>query len=159
MTQSSKEQLVAAYKAGGEALAKAVLGLSEAELLHHRLPEKWSVKQIAVHLADAELAVSFRVRNILSEKDPAIQPFEQDNWTDSLNYEALDLAAALERFRLLRTANSELLERIGDAEWERTGAHPENGLITLEQLIAGQINHLQGHLDQIQASIEDYRSR
>ncbi|MEK8132057.1 DinB family protein [Paenibacillus filicis] len=159
MTQLSKEQLVATYKAGGEALAQAVQGLSEAELLHHRLPEKWSIKQIAVHLADAELAVSFRVRNILSEKAPAIQPFEQDNWTDSLNYEALDLAAALERFRLLRAANSELLEQIKDEAWERTGAHPENGLITLAQVIAGQINHLQGHLDQIQTALTDYRSR
>ncbi|KQO18453.1 DinB family protein [Paenibacillus sp. Leaf72] len=153
------QQLIANYRSGGEALAEAVRGLNEGELLHHRLPEKWSIKQIAIHLADAELAVSFRVRNILSENSPPLQVFEQDNWTNTLDYEALDLEAALQRFQLLRAANSELLERLNEEAWTRTGEHPENGLITLEGLIAGQIAHLQGHIEQIDVSLQDYRSR
>jgi hypothetical protein len=159
MTDINSKALIADYTAGGEALARSVKGLSEAVLLHHRLPEKWSIKQIAIHLADAELAVSFRVRNILAEQAPNIQPFEQDNWTQALDYENLDLAAALERFRLLRAANGELLSRIDDDAWQRTANHPEAGLITLAQVINGQIGHLDGHLEQIQASLADYRSR
>lgn len=159
MSNSAYSQLIKDYRAGADSLYEAVSGLSGGELLHHRLPEKWSIHQIAVHLADAELAASFRIRNIISDEETVIQPFDQDKWTDHLDYEQQDLALALERFRQLRAANGNLLDKLTDAGWQRSAIHPEVGELTLERLIRGQITHVADHIDQIAASLNDFRSR
>jgi uncharacterized damage-inducible protein DinB len=65
-------------------------------LLHHALcaltPEqveapiaagKWSPREIVAHLADCELAFSFRLRQTLAAMDghaAELQPFDQDLW-------------------------------------------------------------------------------
>ena len=43
-------------------------------------PGKWTARQILCHLADCEIAFSFRLRQALAEPNHVIQPFDQDEW-------------------------------------------------------------------------------
>ena len=40
-------------------------------------PGKWTGKQILAHLADAEMGVGFRIRQVLAEDNHRIQPFDE----------------------------------------------------------------------------------
>ncbi len=53
-------------------------------------PGKWSPREIACHLADCELAFSFRLRQSLAEDGHVMQPFDQDRW--AANYPAYEAA-------------------------------------------------------------------
>jgi hypothetical protein len=51
----------------------------------------------------------------------------------------------------LRHANFTLLQRLPAEIWERTGLHSENGVMTLYDVFLRQLNHIQGHIQQIEA--------
>ncbi|HEY7512021.1 MAG TPA: hypothetical protein VIG50_17305, partial [Vicinamibacteria bacterium] len=57
-----------------EALARK---LGEARLSRSWGEGKWTGKQILAHLADAEVGVGFRVRQVLAEDNHRIQPFDE----------------------------------------------------------------------------------
>src|SRR5260221_8208452 len=60
-----------------EALARR---LGDAGLSRSWGPGKWTGKQILAHLADAELAIGFRTRQVLAQDNHTIQPFDQSAW-------------------------------------------------------------------------------
>src|SRR4051794_39451301 len=43
-------------------------------------PGKWSGQQIIAHLADAEVGIGFRTRQVLAEDGHKIQPFDESAW-------------------------------------------------------------------------------
>ena len=60
-------------------------------------PGKWSIREIAAHLADCEIAFSFRLRQTLSQEHALISPFDQEAW--ATRYTAYDLDSALSDFK------------------------------------------------------------
>ncbi|MDB5083157.1 MAG: hypothetical protein JWN30_43 [Bacilli bacterium] len=153
MSSTAHQELLQRFEQGVEALEQAIQGLTEEQLLFHKAAGKWSIKQIAIHVADTELAISFRLRNILSVDRPPVQPFDQDKWTEGLHYEQQDLATALSYFKILRQGNVALLQSISDSDWQRVGVHPSMGDVTLESLVQLYTKHVYNHVEQIKQSL------
>jgi hypothetical protein len=105
---------------------------------------KWTGKQILAHLADAELAIGFRVRQVLSQEGHHIQPFDESAW--ARRYVDVDHEAALESFQALRRWNLSLVRNLTPDDLNREAFHPERGpetLGTILRLLAGHdLNHL-----------------
>lgn len=118
--------------------------LGERGLANSYGPGKWTGKQILAHLADAELAIAFRIRQVLAEDGHRIQPFDEASW--ARRYENVDHEAALASFLALRRWNLSLLRTLGPADLDRVAFHPERGeetLGTIVRLLAGHdFNHL-----------------
>src|SRR5689334_22302117 len=57
-------------------------------------PGKSSARAIFSRIADAEIAIGFRVRQALAEEDHRIQPFDQDLWARWYGVAEADLAIA-----------------------------------------------------------------
>lgn len=112
--------------------------------------EGWSPAEVATHLADTEVVTGWRVRQILAEREPEIQPYDQEKWGAELHYNQRDLGIALESFAAARRANLEILRLPSDAEWERAFRHLEYGRLTLRQKIRHISDHDLAHLRQIQ---------
>ncbi len=51
---------------------------SKEQLINRPAPDKWSVAEVAAHLGDAEIAMSWRIRQILSTNAVPIQAYDQD---------------------------------------------------------------------------------
>ncbi len=123
------------------AIAKA---LGRAGLKRTYAPGKWTAAQVLAHLADCELAFGFRVRQIISEPETAIQPFDQDQW--ARHYDQVDGLQAASTFKAVRDWNLALFRRLGRDDLEKTARHPERGpesAGTVIRIIAGHtLNHL-----------------
>ncbi len=112
---------------------------------------KWNPRQIVAHMADCEIAFSFRLRQVLASPtgSPALlQPFDQDAWAE--HYSGYYLPSALELFRSLRVWNVKLLGILSEAELERTGHHPERGGLTFYNILETVAGHDLNHLVQLQ---------
>jgi uncharacterized damage-inducible protein DinB len=114
-------------------------------------PGKWSIREIAAHLADCELVFSFRLRQTLAEDGPVIQPFDQDVW--ARRYASYDLPAGLELFRAARGWNLQLIGGLGGADLARTMTHPERGTMTFQTVIETMAGHDLNHLGQVQGYV------
>ena len=111
--------------------------------------EGWSASEIAAHLADIEVVLGWRIRQVLSEDEPALQPFDQNDWAAALRYGERDLEVALNAYAAQRAANVEILAGISEEGWERRFKHPEFGPASLRTLVRHISDHDLAHLAQI----------
>ncbi len=111
--------------------------------------EGWSASEIAAHLADIEVVLGWRIRQVLSEDEPALQPFDQNDWAAALRYGERDLEVALNAYAAQRAANVEILAGISEEGWERRFRHPEFGPASLRTLVRHISDHDLAHLAQI----------
>ena len=89
-----------------------------------------------------------RIKLILTEEHPTLRPYDQDAWAVTPDYSA-PIEVSLTLLRGLHSRWALLFESFGEAEWARTGFHPENGVVSLDQLLRDYAAHGKGHLDQI----------
>lgn len=109
----------------------------------------WTPHEIAAHLADIEVVLGWRIREVLAEDEPMLQPFDQDIWAKTLNYSGRELATSLATYAANRQSNLELLRAAGDAGLQRGYRHPEFGNRPLRILIEHIADHDVAHLKQI----------
>ena len=80
-------------------------------------PEKWSIVEIVAHLADAELAMGWRLRNMLANPGVALTWWDEAAWAERLGYAQQDASLSAGVFRALRESNLRLLESVPRARW------------------------------------------
>src|SRR5687768_14746128 len=70
------------------ALKEVIKNFSEAQLETPYRPGGWTVRQVVNHMADSHMNAFIRFKLALTEENPTIKPYEQDQWanlSDSLN--------------------------------------------------------------------------
>jgi len=129
------------------ALASALAAMSPDKASAPIAPGKWSPAQIVSHLADCEIAFAWRLRQIVAEDSPLLQPFDQDKW--AATYGGISAASALETFSALRAWNLLLIRKALPAAAERAGNHPERGRVTFQTIVETMAGHDLNHLAQL----------
>lgn len=131
-----------------ERLRALAASLSGAQLNHTPTPGKWSIREILAHLADCEIAFSFRLRQALAEEHHVIQPFDQERW--ATRYDAYDAASALALFEALRNWNLRYLTSVTESDRHQPITHPERGTMTFWTIVETMAGHDINHLQQIE---------
>ena len=129
-------------------LDQLISPLSETQIDRAPAPGKWSIREIAAHLADCEIVFSFRLRQTLSENHSQIQPFDQGIWAE--RYAAYDFASAMMLFQAARNWNLKLLATVSDEDHRRLTTHPERGTITFWTIVETMAGHDINHLRQVE---------
>jgi DinB superfamily len=145
------------FRRGGELLAMSTTGAAGSELDFKPAADKWCVRQIVCHLADSEVVGVMRIRQMAAEENPTLQAFNGELWADHLDYGRRKISQALEIFRKLRAENHELLKALPEDAFARTGVHTESGPLTLLDLVKGNAEHVEEHVQQIQRTRAAYR--
>lgn len=114
-------------------------------------PGKWTAAQVLSHLADAEMAFGFRVRQIVSEPQLPIQPFDENLW--SRHYAAMDGFEAARAFHALRAWNLTLFRLLNADDLASKAAHPERGPESAETVIRIIAGHTLNHLAQLETIV------
>ena len=129
------------------ALASGLAAISPERLSVPTAPGKWSPAEIVSHLADCEIAFGWRLRQILAEDLPLLQPFDQEKWAAS--YGGIAAQSALETFTALRAWNLQLIRKSLPGAANRAGHHPERGHITFKTTVETMAGHDLNHLGQL----------
>jgi len=128
-----------------------IKGISDAKLTERPVLDKWSVCEIIAHLAEDELATSWRYRQMIENNGCVLASFDQDQWARLGDYRSWKPGEALDMFRLLRKANLRMLTNLTEDEWERYGVHAERGRISVRDLAHHMAGHDMNHVDQIRS--------
>jgi uncharacterized damage-inducible protein DinB len=127
-------------------LAKVLDGLSDEQMNARPAPGKWCVREIVAHLADCEIAWSWRLRYSYGAEQPVMQPFDQDAWAKV--YDAYSMAEAWGCFKALRAWNVAMIGALTESERRKVIQHPERGeetVWTIVEIMAGHdLHHLAG---------------
>ena len=139
---------LAALEANSKRVETVARRLGEAGLSRSYGPGKWTGKQILAHLADAEIGIAFRIRQVLSEDNHRIQPWDEGSW--ARRYTDVDVESALGSYLASRRWNLSLLRGLSPADLEREAFHPERGPETLGTIVRVLAGHDLNHLAQLE---------
>ncbi len=128
---------------------EAIQGLSDDELRHRPSPDDWSALEICCHLRDAAQEEGVRVRRLVEEEGPALEPYDQEVWARERNYQGDDIRRVRTALRAFWGGLAYLLEGLTDEQWERAGTHPEWGAVTVRSRAEREVEHAQAHLEQL----------
>jgi len=131
-------------------LARLIDGVSALRLGYRPAPDKWSIVEILAHLAEDEIASSWRYRQMIEHDGEILPGFDQALWARLGNYGMWNVSEALELFRLLREANLRMLGTLLPEQWECSGNHVERGKLTVRELARHMAAHDINHIKQIE---------
>ena len=130
-------------------LQKLVARLDKKHLSRRPAPGKWSIQEVLAHLADAEIVLSWRLRQIVTQDGVSIQAYDQDLWANAFQYSKRDPKQSLAMFRTLRESNVAILKSLPKEKWNNHGMHSERGKETVAHLLRMIAGHDLNHMKQI----------
>lgn len=129
--------------------------LSPEELQKKYAPGKWTVKQILVHLADAESVLHERIKRTIAEPGQVLWAFNQDLWCAKIDYESFPLSISKQLFLANRESIIYLASKFYDSLGANQYTHSVVGIRTLKEEFDKVPFHNQAHLNQIMQAINN----
>lgn len=116
---------------------------SEREGNFRYAPDKWSVKEIVGHVADAERIFAYRALRIARADTTPLAGFEQDDYVRSAAFGARSLQDLTAEFDSVRGSSLSLFRSLSDEAWLRRGIASNNSVSVraLAFIIAGHELH------------------
>ena len=130
-------------------LETAVKGLSDSQLDIPTGEGKWTSRQIAHHIADANINAYSRMKLIVTEEKPILKPYNQDQWASLADCKNGRIESTLTIIKGLHERWVIFLRSLPETSWTREGIHLENGKVTLDDVLRIYSKHGETHMQQI----------
>lgn len=132
-------------------LARLLHALSAAAARERRAGLAFSAVEQVWHLADLEHeGFGRRIERLLHEKEPLLPDFDGDAIAAERDYRRRSLREGLAAFAAARAANLARLDRVRDADWERSGVQKGVGPVSLADLPLLMSQHDAAHRAEIE---------
>ncbi len=142
-------------EAAPKKLAALIKGKQKKQLSRRPAPGKWSIAEVMAHLADSEIVIAWRLRQILSSNGVPIQAYDQDSWATTFDYVHRAPKQSVESFRMLRENNITLLKTVPRKLWDNYGVHSERGNESVAHVARMVAGHDLNHLQQVERILRD----
>ncbi len=118
--------------------------LSDEKARFRYAPDKWSIKEVIGHLADAERVFAYRALRIARADATPLSGFEQDDFVRAANFDRRPLPDLLAELDTVRRASLSLFRSMTDDDLMRQGTASDNPFVVraIPFIIAGhEIHH------------------
>ena len=141
-----------------EPLLRSVLNDAASDLRKRPAPAEWSVLELLGHLVDAETVMSGRFRWTVSQDQPPLLGYDQDQWVARLRHNDDQPDELLAVFSALRAANLQLWRRSSSDDRQRVAMHAERGPESYDLMFRMLAGHDRFHLNQMRETLRQLRS-
>ena len=106
--------------------------------------DKWTVKEVLIHLLDTERIFAYRALRISRNDKTALSGFEQNDYVDFYEANSRSIPSLLEEYELLRRSTISMFKNMSNEMLDRTGTASGGTVsaLALGYMIAGhEIHH------------------
>ena len=150
LTEEQKQQCLKDIEQAPARLRAAVKGLSEAQIDTPYREGGWTVRQLLNHVPDSHMNAAVRFKLALTEEEPTIKPYAEDRWA-RLGDVATPVETLLCLLGCLHAKWMNVMRAMTPEQWKRTLRHPEQGVMTLERMLALYAWHGKHHVAHVTA--------
>src|SRR5687767_8842503 len=150
LSDAERTAAIAKIEATPATLRAAIDGMSDAQLDSTYREGSWTLRQVVHHLADSHVNSYTRFRLALTEDHPRIKAYNEAKWAELDDARTMPVEVSLNLLDSLHTRWVRLLRSMKPADFERTIDHPENGTMSLDQLVAMYAWHCDHHIAHIE---------
>lgn len=134
--------------AQGDEVRRALAGVKEKDAGFRYAEGKWSIREVAGHLADTERVMAYRALSFARGEQAPLPPFDENEYVRQANFDAVPLAELVEEFRAVRAGNLGLFRHLSAEAWRRRGVASGKPILvrSLAYIMAGHVRHHLGVL-------------
>jgi hypothetical protein len=140
-------------------LGHILSGISQQEAQTWRDPSdapiRWTVLEVLGHLADFDDFFYLRARMMLEQDYPSLPAYDHDALAVERAYNQQDKDAVYARLVTSRERFRDFFKSLDEAQWQRSGLHPERGHFTMLDALVQVGTHDVTHLEQITRIIRE----
>jgi hypothetical protein len=149
LTPDQRRAAIESVVAAPRHLREAVRGLDEAQLDTPYRPGGWTVRQVVHHVPDSHMNAFIRLKLALTEDTPMIKPYDQTAWAQLEDARSTPIETSLTLLDCVHDRWARVLHAMSPSDFARELNHPENGMMTLDQLLAMYDWHGKHHVAHI----------
>ena len=110
----------------------------------------WSARKVIHHLMDSHMNSYIRFKMALTEDNPTIKPYSEDDWASMPDGNQAPIAWSIEGLRYIHLRWVYLMETLQEENWKKTYLHPERGITyQLDKVLGIYAWHCEHHLRHI----------
>ena len=130
-------------------LNDALRGLTDKQLDTPVGEGKWTIRQIAHHIADANINAYTRTKLLATEDKPILKPYNQDQWAILTDSKSGSIEPTITLLKGLHERWVRFLRSLPETSWAREGIHLERGKVTFFEQVKLYSKHGESHMQQI----------
>ncbi len=123
-------------------------GLTEEQWDFAYAPGKWTIREIYLHMMDAERVFCYRALRISRGDQTALAGFDQDQYVPMSEASSRTTASMLAEYRALRASTIALLQNFSPEMYERVGTASDSQ-VSVRALAYIIVGHERSHLTSI----------
>ncbi len=125
-SNEQKEKWLADLRFLPAELEQAINNLDEHQLNTPYRNGGWRVQQLVHHVADSHMNAYIRFKLGLTENNPPIKPYEEKDWANLADVDALPVNVSITLLHALHLRWVAAIKDLTDEQWQRTVFHPEH---------------------------------
>ena len=138
------DDVVRALEQQGSEFAALLSGISEERSNYRYAPDKWSIRELAVHVADTERIFGYRSLSIARGDTRSLLGFDEKLFATNADADARPFRDIVEEFAAVRRATVAMFRGFSDAAWERVGT-ANGSRINVASLAHVTLGHARHH--------------
>ena len=139
------ENILAALESNYKIIQQFLKSIPEEKGDYSYADDKWSVKQVIIHITDSERVFAYRALSIARADTTPLPGYDENIWAENYAAEKRTLADVVEEFLSLRQSTIHLVKSFDEIMFARKGTANNNpaSVIALVYIIAGhELHHL-----------------
>jgi DinB superfamily len=149
LSETERRTAIDSIAATPAKLRAAVRGLDDVQLDTPYRPDGWTVRQVVHHVPDSHANAYIRFKWALTEDTPTIKAYDEAAWAKLDDSRTTPIETSLTMLDMLHDRWVRLLESIPAKDYSRKLIHPENGPMTLDDVLATYHWHGRHHVAHI----------
>lgn len=132
-------------RAGLGAVKEMITPLTEGQLLYRYAPGKWSIKEVLLHIMDAERIFAYRALRIARNDKTPLPGFEQDEYTPESYADERSIESIMTEYEAIRRNTLLLFDGLKDETASRSATvnNHNTSVRALAYMIAGhELHHI-----------------
>lgn len=159
MTPEERDEIVETYGSAHTRLASALEEFPREMWQFRPAPDRWTIHEIIVHIADSEAASYVLCRRLVAEPGSSVMGYDENVWARELRYHAQSTDDALELFRALRHNSYTLIRELPESAWSNTVNQADDGEMTMDDWLDIYARHIPNHIEQMRAIHDDWEAQ
>lgn len=155
LSDAQRHTAIDAIAATPANLRDAIRNLDNRQLDTPYRPDGWTVRQVVHHVPDSHANAYIRFKLALTEDTPTIKPYDEAAWANLEDARSTPIETSLTLLAALHDRWVRILRSMKPADFSRQLNHPENGIMSLDQLLAMYEWHGKHHV----AHVNNLRAR
>ena len=130
------ENILAALESNYKIIQQFLKSIPEEKGDYSYADDKWSVKQVIIHITDTERVFAYRALSIARADTTPLPGYDENIWAENYAAEKRTLADVVEEFLSLRQSTIHLVKSFDEIMFARKGTANNNPATFLNQLDA-----------------------